>query len=165
MTIVPDGELCRCGNRGCLETVASAEAILQQCRKAASEGESALLAAMLQNGTSLTLETAAQAAHSGDTVVTEIFRKAADYAGIAIANTLNLINPFAVILGGELPQYTDLYFTRMVQTINRHAWDRPVDVRVSTLGSDSAAVGAASLFIRKVFFQVSEKQANRKAVE
>ena len=158
MTMLPDGEPCCCGNRGCLETVASVDAILRRCRELAADGRAPLLASIAADGP-ITLEAAARAARQGERAVAEVFSRAADYAGIAVANVVNIIDPAAVVIGGELAAYPDLCIERLRETVGSRAWSGPVDLRVSSLGGDSAAIGAAAMFIRRVFFRISEEQA------
>ena len=107
----------------------------------------------------ITLEAAARAARQGERAVAEVFSRAADYAGIAVANVVNIIDPAAVVIGGELAAYPDLCIERLRETVGSRAWSGPVDLRVSSLGGDSAAIGAAAMFIRRVFFRISEEQA------
>ena len=158
MTMLPDGEPCCCGNRGCLETVASVDAILRRCRELAADGRAPLLASIAADGP-ITLEAAARAARQGDRAVAAVVSRAADYAGIAVANVVNIIDPAAVVIGGELAAYPDLCIERLRETVGSRAWSGPVDLRVSSLGGDSAAIGAAAMFIRRVFFRISEEQA------
>lgn len=157
ITMLPDGEPCRCGNHGCLETCASVQAILTQCEKAVQAGQAPILQNLAAGG-ALTLDLAAQAATAGDTAVTIILKDAARWAGIAIANAVNLIDPGAVVLGGELAQQKELFLQPLVEEVNSRKWSsQPVSIRTSTLGANSAAIGAASLFIRQVFLGLAEE--------
>ncbi|MGI6115803.1 MULTISPECIES: ROK family protein [unclassified Clostridium] len=157
MTLVPQGKKCLCGNRGCLETISSTRAILEQCRLALRQGRAKGLADRLHNHyEALTLEEAASAARAGDRDVKRIFSRAADYAGLAIANAANLIDPGAVVLGGELAEYGDLYVEPLQHSLARRAFGGALPLRIAQVGSDAAALGAASLFIERVFMRLSE---------
>lgn len=157
MTMLPQGELCRCGNSGCLETCASVQAILTHCERAVQAGQAPTLQRLAAGG-ALTLELAVEAAQAGEIAVETILKDAARWAGIAIANAVNLIDPGAVILGGELAQQTELFLQPLTEEVNKRKWSsQPVVVRTSTLGANSAAIGAASLFIGQIFLGLAEE--------
>lgn len=87
MVVSPEGRLCRCGNRGCLEAYASDRAILQQCRELPPQ-RAPILSGLVSRG-SLTMETVLQAQELGDEAVCALLDTAVDKLGIAIANVLN----------------------------------------------------------------------------
>jgi predicted NBD/HSP70 family sugar kinase len=84
----PHGDLCRCGNRGCLETVAGAQALLARLRPALGR----------RGG----LAEAVQRAHAGDELCRRVFREAGVAAGRVAGGVCNLVNPELVIVGGDL---------------------------------------------------------------
>ena len=149
ITMDPDGEECYCGNHGCLEIYASSEAILKRCARAVRMGDAPHLAQLLGEGRHLTLDTAAKAR---DHVIRDIFYRAAEYTGIAVSAAINLFDPQVVILGGELPEIREYFYEHLQEVLLRRVWNRrQIDLRTSTLGQSSAAVGAASLFIQQAF--------------
>ena len=153
ITMDPDGGPCYCGNNGCLEIYASSEAVLSRCEQAARMGDAPRLAELLARGEPLTLETAEKAAAAGDGAVYDFFYRAADYAGLAVSAAINLLDPQAVILGGEMPDVKEPFYRHLREVIDRRVWNRrSIDIRVSHLGRSSAAIGAASLFIQQAFF-------------
>ena len=156
MTMNPRGERCHCGNYGCLETFSSVESILRRCTEAVYAGKAPLLRRYLDSGGQLTLATAADAARSGDSAIKNIFLKAAHYAGIAVANAVNLMDPDAVVFGGELSGYRDIFLDRLTDTVKSHVWSGTIDLRAAKLESNAAAVGAASLLAPQVFSQLIE---------
>lgn len=156
MKVNPRGERCHCGNYGCLETFSSVESIVRRCTEAAYAGKAPYLRNQLSIGRQLTLETAAAAARNGDTAVKKVFMKAAHYAGIAIANAVNLFDPQAVVLGGELAEYHDIFVARLQNTVKSHVWTGNIDLRTAQLEEEAAAVGAASLLIVPIFNQLTK---------
>lgn len=117
------------------------------------------LTALLGNDQKLTLDLIAQAAAAGDTYINNILLQAANYTGIAIANVVNIMDPEVVVLGGELAKYEALFLDKVREVANKRAWkSEEIDIRVSTFGSESAAIGVASLFIQKVFLNVIDFQ-------
>ncbi|NQU10835.1 ROK family protein [bacterium] len=150
LTVEPEGRLCGCGHRGCLETVASRLAISAECAAAAYRGQAPHL--LEQAGTDLAnIRSGALAAaiRAGDTAIESILQHAADQLGIAVANVVNLLAPDLVVLGGGLAEALPRYFVRGVRAgIDRHAVDlfaKGVRVVAARLGDDATALGAAAL--------------------
>jgi predicted NBD/HSP70 family sugar kinase len=92
-TVLPDGPLCACGSRGCLETMASGGAIL----KAILHSKSPLRARE-----NLTYQEVIDAAESGDQDVIGILNRMGHYLGIGLANMVNTLNPAKLILCGQV---------------------------------------------------------------
>jgi len=105
MTIDPDGPLCGCGNRGCLEALASGTAIAARGEELVAQGGSALLA---QEQGELTAETVSRAADQGDVACQGIIRRAGYYLGVGLASYVNIFNPEVIIIGGGLAKVGDL---------------------------------------------------------
>jgi predicted NBD/HSP70 family sugar kinase len=132
----PDGALCRCGNRGCLETVAGAQAVLERVRPL--------------HGADITLEDAALMARAGDPVCRDLFRRAGLAAGRVAGGICNLINPELVIVGGDLILAGDVLVDAVREGVARSAIGvvrRDVGVVAATLGDRSALLGAIGLAI------------------
>jgi glucokinase-like ROK family protein len=155
MTVVPDGYRCKCGNRGCLETLVSLPAIAVRAREKAKEGRETLLVEQAKGVfQSITGHMVIEAAGKGDSLAIEVIQEAARYLGIAIANLINLFNPSMVIIGGEVSELDDLFLDPVRETIQRRAFSIPqaaVEVVPSSLGSRAAAIGAATLVIDQFF--------------
>ena len=99
VVVQKDGLLCRCGKRGCLETIASARAVLQRIDSMAPQyPESGLLAA--PDGVSLA--DVKKAFDSGDPLARRIVRDAAHYLGVSIANLISTLNIQKIVLTGEM---------------------------------------------------------------
>jgi predicted NBD/HSP70 family sugar kinase len=106
-TLDESGALCYCGNRGCLETVASGPAILQ-------------LVGQGEHGT-LTLERVIELAAEGDVRCRRAISDAGREIGVAVAGLCNLINPERVIVGGLLSRANDVLLQPLRESIRRHA--------------------------------------------
>ena len=101
--VVPDGPLCGCGLRGCLEAVASRLAISAAAAQAAYRGQAPHLLDIA--GTSLDeirSGALAESIEAGDTVVESIVRNAARHIGTAVASAVHLLAPDCIVLGGGL---------------------------------------------------------------
>ena len=101
--VQPGGPICGCGQRGCLEAVAGRLAISAAAAVAAMRGEAPhLLKATGTNLADIRSNELAAAIKDGDKIVEKIVRDAAKWLGVAIANTINLLAPDTVLLGGGL---------------------------------------------------------------
>lgn len=154
ITVEPDGELCTCGNRGCLHTVASGSALLARARAALREheDEGAILRRMASPDPSrLRTIDLAEAAAQGDTIAMPLVEAAGRYVGIAAATAINLINPDRIIIGGPLTAAGPLFLDAVRNEARRRALAVPMsatEFAVSALGADAAAAGAAALVLR-----------------
>jgi glucokinase len=92
-TVLPDGPLCACGGRGCLETMASGGAILRSIRTSNSP---------LRTQDHLTYLQVFEAADRGDKEIVDILDRVGHYLGIGLANMVNTLNPERMILCGQL---------------------------------------------------------------
>jgi len=145
-TVEPDGIICSCGNRGCLEQYASASALVVAARKALDQGEGSALARIGSEG--LTAATIAAAAESGDPLANSLFERAGRYLGIAGATIANLLNLEAIILAGGMAGSFDLLAGPMRAEIASRAFAVPagrITVMKGELGDDAGILGAAAL--------------------
>ncbi|MCG9551991.1 ROK family protein [Vibrio sp. Isolate31] len=95
-----EGKLCHCGNRGCLETVASSQAIREQVKERLANGEESTLTAFED----VTIEQICAAAADGDPLAVEVIEQLGRYLGSAIAIVINLFNPEKILVGGVINQ-------------------------------------------------------------
>lgn len=147
--VVPEGPLCGCGRRGCLEAVASRLAIASACAAAAYRGEAPCLRE--QAGTNISKirsSTLAASVEGGDTAVELILREAARQIGVAAANVINLLAPDVLVLGGGLVEAMPKLFCGEVQ---KAAEGRVMDsfkgtfkVVEAKLGDQATGMGAAA---------------------
>ncbi len=99
MRVEPDGEQCVCGQRGCLETLASGGGILAQVRKRLPETPDSTLAKM--DGSKLTAKSVFQAAaETNDPLAVFVTNRAVRALGVALTNLVNLLNPEKIVYGG-----------------------------------------------------------------
>ena len=138
ITVVPNGNPCGCGNRGCLEKHASATAIVA-------------MAHMMHLGENLSSkDVAALAAQPGETgdKARAIFRSMGEALGIALATLVNTFNfPLYLLSGGPLPAW-DLFAPEMLRVVEERSFTyratRP-KIEKATLGNEAGLYGAASL--------------------
>jgi predicted NBD/HSP70 family sugar kinase len=159
-TIVePGGRECVCGNRGCLETVASGKAIAREAAAGIQGGKSELLLGLTQGDAgSVTAQDVAIAAGMRDPYAGELLGRAGFYVGLALGNAVNILNPSAVILGGGLVGSNKVLVESVAVSLGRHTMmgiHRDLSLQVSNLGIDGSALGASALAMSAVFDRVS----------
>jgi glucokinase-like ROK family protein len=128
--------ICRCGSRGCLETVASARAIAEQL--GASRGEPVSTQELL----ALTAD--------GDPAAARLIAEAGREIGVALAGLCNLINPDCVIVGGDLSAAGELITEPVFESIRRYAIASAADqvtVVAGVLGDRAELLGALALVL------------------
>lgn len=134
VTIDEHGIICHCGNRGCLETVAS----------------TATMVAQLSRGLKTPISTAdilSQAA-AGDPATLRVIDDAGAAVGRALANVANLISPSVIVVGGPLAELGDVLLSPIRRGLLRHAVPvigDSITLAMSPLRSRAEALGAAAL--------------------
>jgi glucokinase-like ROK family protein len=154
ITVVPNGHRCRCGNYGCLETVASCPAIVIRAREEAKKGKQSLLVQWSGGALeSVTIQQVIQATLERDALAIEVITEAAHYLGLGIACVLNLFNPSLVIIGGEILEMGELYVEAVREETRRRSLSMPQAVKVvpSSLGYRGPSIGAATLVLDRFF--------------
>lgn len=133
VTVVPDGYVCRCGNRGCLETLAGADAITR--------------ALALTRGTGTTVADVVAAADAGDHGARRVLADVGRAVGRAIVPVCTVLDPALVVLGGDCaasePLLTALR-TQLAQGITPMRRDT-IPVVGGALGDEAEMLGAVAL--------------------
>lgn len=155
--VVPDGEICSCGKRGCLESVASGWALEKQMKLRIAKGEKTRVLELCHgNPEAIEAEMVFQAAHLGDKLATELLNSASEYLGMAIANMINLLNPEMIIFSGHFSSSQDLSLLSLKEKIRKYAMPESfakVDIATSALGDEAAVLGATTL-VHDRFFHI-----------
>lgn len=145
-TVDPNGPLCGCGNRGCLEAVASGPAIAAAGVRLLRSGQAPLLFERTEGDAGrVTAETMGEAARAGDEAVTRELERIAGLVGIAVANVTVVLHPELVLLGGGVAGLGGVLFDGVRREVAERVTVFPIDdVRVepAALGADSGLAGA-----------------------
>ena len=153
-TIMPNGPRCACGNRGCLEALASGTAVARQARERVARGVPTLIADLAGGDPErITARLVARAASQGDVEAQEIIAEAMSYLGIGMANLVNLFNPQLIVIGGGLTNIGGLLFDPVRRAIDRHAFRAQAQaVRVvrAELGDKVGVLGAAAVALAQI---------------
>lgn len=153
VTVLPDGPLCLCGNRGCLQQLASGPAIANRAREQLRRHRDSFMWDMVgHHPEQVTAQTVFKAAERGDEMACTIVAEIAGYLGIAVANLVNLFNPELIVLGGPVGQAVGILLEPLHQEVRRRAMAYPLSaarIVTSTLGPDAGAIGAAVLVLQQ----------------
>lgn len=112
-----EGKLCHCGNRGCLETVASSQAIRDQVKARLANGEASTLSVFED----VTIEQICAAAAHGDELAVEVIEQLGRYLGAAIAIVINLFNPEKILVGGVINQAKSVLYPEIQKCIEEQS--------------------------------------------
>lgn len=149
MVIVAAGIPCSCGNNGCLETYASAKAILSKAIKSLEGGAESLLRKLYEgNFYRLTSEDIYTTALDGDGLSRDVLREAGKYLGVGIANIINIFSPQAIILSGGLIGAWNIYVQEAIKEASKRSFKILFDrtkILPSVLKDDAGLIGAACL--------------------
>jgi len=145
IVMVDDGETCRCGNRGCLETLAAGWGIVRRAQQMApsrfpppTEGT---------GQTDVTAEMVVMAAARGDPAAMSIIDAAGEYLGRAVALLSRLLDPDRIVLGGGMLHGSSPLVPAVRSAIEATAFDveTPPTVALAQFGGQTGLVGAACL--------------------
>jgi len=155
VTVNESGPLCSCGNTGCLETVASCGAIIQNVRAAIERGIDSRIRELTGGDfDKVNIELIAEAAAEDDSLAYRVLQRSASYIGVGLANLVNLFNPRVMIFGGalfrEIPQLIADPLRRIIKQRALEKSAQEVQLAVSTLGSEASALGAARLIAERI---------------
>ena len=154
MQAVPDGQLCYCGQRGCLEMYASGKAIARMARERIAQGATPPWWRGGDGGSDpIDAKRIIEAGGAGDPFSVEIIQEAARHLGQGMAQLINVLHPELVILGGRISS-VDLFVQTAVSAAKAQAMahlTQDLRFEVSSLGAQSGALGVAVLATRDLF--------------
>ena len=147
VTIHATGPRCACGNRGCLEALASGTAISRRARELASEMPGSALARLAIERKILG-EDVTKLAREGDELALSVLEEAGRWLGIGLAGFVNIFNPEVIAVGGGVMAAGELILESAREEVRLRA--RPpsrdlVEIMEATLGPESGVLGAAAL--------------------
>lgn len=133
MPVQPDGPLCVCGNRGCLESLVSTEALLR------SAHESGILSPAESE-----IDDLGAAARAGDQAAAELIQSAAALLGRALAGVVNLLGPRSVVIIGEITALWDLLAEPLHQGMYAHLIPAVRETRIEVRPWDDEVIAASA---------------------
>jgi len=139
MTVEPEGQLCGCGNHGCLEQYASATAIVRMAREAIAKGDAPRLAKAAGSDLEFNAKEIYNLAIQGDEQARRIFRAVGRALGIALAAMVNGLNLEMYVIGGGVCSAWDAFAPTIFDELRRRAM-----VYAATAPADPARVPAGA---------------------
>ncbi|GHJ96629.1 transcriptional regulator [Streptomyces sp. NE5-10] len=139
ITLDESGPVCRCGNRGCLETFTAARYVLPLLQPS--------------HGPDLTMERMVQLAREGDPGCRRVIADVGRHIGSGIANLCNLLNPSRVVLGGDLAEAGELVLAPIRDSVGRYAIPsaaRQLSLVQGALGARAEVLGALALVLSEM---------------
>ena len=145
MILDPEGPLCGCGQRGCLEAFSSKKGMSDYIRQQVSRGRECMLAEDVKDGAIFRSKKLKKALAAGDKVAMEAVDRACHYLAIATGNMINTISPDLVLYGGGIMEAMgDLWLEKILAEVDRYCMPSirsTVELKVATLGDDSILYG------------------------
>lgn len=145
-----NGELCTCGNYGCLETIASSRSILQHAQNLAGKNSASLLNQLANSPEEITLEVICQAMRSGDEVASQIVDDAGRSLGIAAANLVGILGSSRIFFAGSVTCFGDHLLEIIRSEMNKRVLPLTADsteIGFASLGSNIVLLGASALLL------------------
>lgn len=145
VTVLHDGPLCGCGQRGHLEAIASGTAIARWVEEELKNGS----ISSLVDERPVTAKAVSQAAHAGDNLAIAALDRAGRFIGQALADYLHIFNPTAVIIGGGVSLSGKLLMDPMYESLKKHVLTNHyldhLTIANAALGDDAGLMGALAL--------------------
>lgn len=153
--VVPNGAICTCGNKGCLETVATEHYILEKCREGIESGVYSEIVNYCEvDKLKLTIENVIKASNRGDRFVRNIFLEVAEYIGAKLIDIANILNPEVIILRGSIIDGNSFLYEnikRIIQTKSLSVLADSIDVVYTEETSDIRIPGVSSYILMNYF--------------
>jgi N-acetylglucosamine repressor len=142
-----NGTLCRCGKRGCLETVSSASAVVQRAREFASHYADSKLA---QDPSNISLDSIVTAFQAGDPLAQRVVLDAAHYLGMSIASLVGTLNIQKIVITGEMARFGETWLKVIEESMQQAGFTHMVQgtqLEIGKLDFRGYILGASSLLL------------------
>jgi glucokinase-like ROK family protein len=148
IVVVPEGgALCRCGKKGCLETVASAQALIKRVRSLVSQYPNSQLA---QDPQGINLETIENAFINSDPLACQTVLETAHYIGIAISSLVGILNIQKIILVGDMTRFGEPWLDeikKMMMNTSLAEAAQNTRVEIGQLSENGIILGASAIMV------------------
>ena len=144
MILDPEGPLCGCGQRGCLEAFSSKMGMSAYIRQQVSRGRESVMAEAVSEGV-FKSKKLKKALAAKDPVACEAVDRACHYLAVATGNMINTFSPDLVLYGGGVIEAVgELFLEKILAEVDRYCMPQirsTVDIRIASLGDDSVVYG------------------------
>ncbi len=157
-TLVLDGRLCHCGNRGCVETYVGAPGIMLNLEELDPGGT-----LLHPEDQTATVDALARGVAAGDPVAVRVVRDMARYLGASISDLVNLLNPEIVVLSSWVAATLgEPLVAEVREAVARHALKRPLaatEIVLSPIPGDPVCLGAATFALEGALSAVTQRSS------
>jgi len=149
MCVVPNGLLCGCGSKGCIEQYASGGALIRYANEAIIDNPQGSETLLSIGEGKLTGSGLTKAAKAGNELALAAFNKQADWLGLACASYSLIIDPEAIIIGGGVADAGELFLAPVREAMRKYMpfaeSHVPPKIIAAKFGNDAGLIGAADL--------------------
>lgn len=147
MVIDPEGPLCGCGGRGCLEVYASGTGIRRMALVAIEKGKGqGIFKCSGGDPQKVTSENVFETAQSGDVTAKKVFNEMGKFLGLGLVNLIHLFNPEKIVIGGKVSRAWDYFIGSVMKTVQERSMKGPrekLQIVKAECGDDAGMLGAA----------------------
>jgi N-acetylglucosamine repressor len=147
----PDGELCRCGNYGCLETKISSRAIRREARQLAERNPGSIINQLVDTPQAITTEVVLEAFKKGDSGVQAIIEQVGKDLGDVLAYLVSMLNVQRIVVAGSVSSFgkgVSDPVKRQLQSHTLTAISQDIEIEISSLGEEIVMLGAAGMVLQ-----------------
>ncbi len=152
VVMAENGELCRCGQRGCLETLVSSRAIVRKAQAIARSNPQCGLRRFITSVDEITTDVVLEAYENGDTEMKALIAEAGAYLGEAVAYLVSALNVHRIIISGSMARFGEGLIEPIRQQVQQRvlpALASETRIEASRLGNDAVLLGAAALILSR----------------
>lgn len=146
----PEGPVCGCGHKGCLEAYSSGTGMENYCKEELKKGRKSLILELAENDISkIRGPIIGKAAGLNDELAVEAIKRVGYHLGLALANVHTLLNPEVVLLGGGMMALKDIFMPVLEETLKQHILpvaDQGLLIREARFQNDAVLLGGAAIF-------------------
>lgn len=161
MVVDADGELCSCGNYGCIECYSSIPAIVEKFIRELKKGRVTTAGKIPEDINDINYIRICEAAENGDDLAKETIVGSAAVFGVGLANYINLLGPRVVVLSGPLIEHSKLFFDTCTEIALKKCFSgvrsRIRFTRFGFFRDNAIAVGAAASLLEEALKQNNEQ--------
>jgi glucokinase-like ROK family protein len=155
-----NGTLCRCGKRGCLETVSSASAVVQRAREFSGQYAGSKLA---QDPSKISFDSIVTAFQTGDPLAQRVVVDAAHYLGMSIASLVGTLNIQKIVITGEMARFGDTWLKVIEESMQQAGFTHMVQgtrIEIGKLDYRGYILGASSLLLMEDYSLLFNQSAD-----
>src|SRR5665648_183662 len=157
--MIENGDLCICGKRGCLETIASSNAVMRHIKQGfAEDAISSLINKFKDDPEKVTPEDVIIFARQGDEFCISILNGLGKAMGKGLSYIIQLLNPEIIVLSGPLSKAKQYVLSPIQQSLNLLCLEKisgNTKIIVSDMGDQSALLGTSEMVFQKVFTELN----------